>query len=82
MPTERTASARRKDRRPLFYGWIILGVVWVVRGLVIGPAYYGWGFLVREGTGMTRTLRLSNTQVGLVFTIQRYDPVSVRTCTV
>ena len=72
LSTERTASTRRTTRRPLFYGWIILAVTWLVRGLVVGPAYYGWGFLVREGTGMSRALGLSDTQVGLVFTLQRY----------
>ena len=51
-------------RRPVFYGWIVLGAGAVCYGFGISPAYYGWGVLAPDVAG---ELGLDRGEVGGVF---------------
>ena len=51
-------------RRPVFYGWVVLGAGAVCYGFGISPAYYGWGALAPAIAG---DLGLDRGEVGGVF---------------
>lgn len=52
------------ERKPLFYGWYVVGAGLFCYGLGISPAYYSWGFFAPE---VVAELGLSRAQVGDVF---------------
>ena len=47
-----------------FYGWLLVGVAWVLYGFGISPGYYSWGFFSSE---IIDDLQLTRAQTGAVF---------------
>lgn len=50
----------------LFYGWILVAVLWVCYGFGISPAYYSWGIFANS---VIEEFDLNRKQVGLIFTV-------------
>jgi len=65
-------AGRHAPHAGRFYGWTLVGVLWLVYGLGISPAFYSWGILLRESSGMRAELALTAAQSGLVFSIFQY----------
>ena len=49
---------------PFFYGWVIVGVAWLIYGFGIAPAYFSWGFFAKE---LIKDLHLTRGEIGFVF---------------
>jgi MFS family permease len=51
-------------RTRLFYGWILVGVAWIIYGFGISPGYYSWAFFSPE---IIADLGLTRGDIGFVF---------------
>ena len=51
-------------RTRLFYGWILVGVAWIIYGFGISPGYYSWAFFTPE---IIADLGLTRADTGFVF---------------
>lgn len=51
-------------QRSFFYGWILVGVLWVCYGFGISPAYYSWGAFA---SSLIKDLDLDRERMGAVF---------------
>ena len=51
-------------RTRFFYGWILVGIAWVIYGFGISPGYYSWAFFSSE---IIADLGLTRADTGFVF---------------
>lgn len=56
------------ERKPIFYGWIIIAAAFTTYGFGISPAYYSWGFL-SGNSSMLDDLGFERGRFGLIFGI-------------
>ena len=61
-----------------FYGWYLIGIVWVLYGFAASPGYYSWSFFAPE---VMEELELTRAQAGnvfglLMFMLSAMSPVS------
>ena len=61
-----------KNKPHHLHGWVILGATLFIYGFGVAPAYYSWGFFLREGSGMSDVLDINDTQRGMVSSFYRY----------
>jgi len=56
------------SKRPIFYGWPLVGVAWLLYGLQVA-GFYSWGFYLPE---MSRDLSLSRASGGIIFGVSTF----------
>ena len=66
----RALSSRVKLPKKIFYGWVLVGLVWVINGLLVGPLFQGMGvfFVVLQ-----REFGWNRTALSFAFSLGRVE---------
>lgn len=63
-------SLRLKHPKDLFYGWWLVGVVWLIMGVIVGPIFMGLGVFF---VALERQFNWSRTALSLAFSLSRIE---------
>ena len=63
-------SLKLKHPKDLFYGWWLVGVVWLIMGVIVGPIFMGLGVFF---VALERQFNWSRTALSLAFSLSRIE---------